>query len=256
MKTKNTDCALTQATKSRAPRWNEWKRFASFSAGAAFCLMTTAANAQFTLLNVNFGAHLSPPPLSTVKTGPAAVGLGTSDYWNFYSRDNDDLSWRTHGSLANLKLADGTITSAGLAVANAPGSWGNGSADAMYDSYIYPFSGNATFTLTNVAAGSYDLLIYSYDGNTSLTVGATAYGNRAWHDNAPAGVPVWQEGRQYTRYAGIAVGPGDALSLTIQPGIDGYAVISGLQLVAVPEPGIAALLAVGVAILSTRRKSL
>lgn len=238
------------------PHRQQERLTAPFLAVLVACSMVLTVEAQAQLLNVNFGAHLSPG-LDGVKTGVGAIGNGPTDYWNFYSRDNADGSWRSDGVMASLNLADGTPTGIGLEVGNAPGSWANGSSDAMYNTYVYPLGGGtATFKLSNLAAGSYDLLVYSYDGNCSLTVGASDYGSRAWHDSSPAGAPVWQEGRQYARYSGISVGNGETLNLTMNPGQDGIAVISGLQLVsAVPEPSVAVLTLFAAAFVSWRCKS-
>lgn len=200
------------------------------------------------LFNIDFGQDGN-----AVKVGPAAIGQTPDDFWNFYTRDDGAGNWRTLGALPNLKLASGAVTSVGLTVANAPGSWGNGSTDPMYVGYIYPFGGVATLTLTNLLAGTYELLVYAYDGNYQLSVGANDYGTKTSRDNSPAGVPVWEEGRQYARFTNIGIGSGGELTLTVQPGLDGYAIISGLQLVSVPEPTMGALCA-GAALLGLFRK--
>jgi hypothetical protein len=202
---------------------------------ASFIQSNSVSAATSELFNVNFGAHLNPG-LNGVKTGMAATGQSASDYWNIYSRDDGSGGFLVDGYVSNLKLADGTITSAGLVVNNAPGCWANGSSDPMYYSYAYPFSGNATVTMTNLLAGTYDLYVYAHDGNYRLNVGGTSYGDKTCYDNAFAGVPVWQEGRQYVRYTGVNVGSGQSLTLTVQPGVSGYAIISGLQLAVTAAP--------------------
>lgn len=200
------------------------------------------------LFNIDFGQDGNG-----VKVGPAAIGQSANDFWNFYTRDDGTGGWRTFGAMTDLKLASGAVTTTGLTVDNAPGSWGNGSADPMYVGYIYPFGGVATIKLTNLLAGTYELLVYSQDGNYQLNVGATDYGSKTCRDNSPAGLPAWQEGRQYVRFDNIGIGAGGELTLTVQPGLDGYAIISGLQLVSVPEPGVGALLG-GAALLGIFRK--
>jgi len=194
------------------------------------------ANAM--LLDINFGAHLNPGNLSATKTGYAAIGESTGDFWNFYSRDNTSaFDWKVNGSLNNLKLANGTVTSVGLTVNNLPGAWFNGSSDPMYNSYLYPLSGiSASLSLTNLAPGFYDLLAYSQDGKYELTVGANNYGIKTSYDNLPGGIPVWQEGRQYVRYSNVFIGAGQSLNLSMQQGLFDTALISGLQLLQVPEP--------------------
>ncbi|MCO5052369.1 MAG: hypothetical protein M9920_08705 [Verrucomicrobiae bacterium] len=181
---------------------------------------------------MNFGQD----GVSSGKVGAAAIGQSGDDVWNFYSRDDEAGGFKSFGWLSNLKLADGTTTMAGLTVANAPGSWGNSSSDLMYANYLYPFDGLATITVTNLVAGAYDLYVYAHDGNYELTVGSTSYGIKTCRDHNPAGVSAWQEGRQYVRYSGINVASGEALTLTVRPGLDGYAVISGIQLVYAAAP--------------------
>lgn len=214
---------------------------------ALIVVVAVGAAKADSLFNIDFGQDGN-----AVKVGPAAIGQSATDFWNFYTRDDGAGGWRTFGAMTNLKLASGAATTTGLTVDNAPGSWGNGSADPMYVGYIYPFGGVATIKLTNLLAGTYELLVYAYDGNYQLSVGANDYGTKTSRDHSPTGVPVWEEGRQYARFTNIGIGSGGELTLTVQPGLDGYAIISGLQLVSVPEPGIGALLS-GAALLGIFR---
>ena len=177
------------------------------------------------LIDVAMGAGTS-----TSKTGFAATGQNTTDFWNFYTRDDGHGGWLTFGSVTNLKFVDGTSSGAGMTVANAPGAWGDSSTDPMFSSYIYPFSGNATVNLTNLAAGSYDIYIYGPDGTYQLNVGATDYGTKIT-TNAPIVNPiVWQEAVQYVVMRSVAVAPGQTVTITVRPGVAGYAMISGLQI--------------------------
>src|SRR5436853_5858420 len=100
-------------------------------------LITTllSQSARADLLNVDFGADLRFP--SHNKTGFAATGINANDYWNFYSSDNPDGSWKVNGSFPNLKYAGGLVSSAGLTVNNGDGAWSYGSSDAMQYNYIY-----------------------------------------------------------------------------------------------------------------------
>ena len=180
-------------------------------------------------ININFGAHLNPL-LNGVKVGAGAVGQGAGDVWNFSSRDDGSGGFLVNNAVTNLKLADGAATTVGLVINNAPGAWFNGSSDAMYNSYLYPFSGNASVIVTNLSAGTYELYVYSHDGNYQLSAGGVSYGTKTCRDNAPSGPAVWQEGRQYVRYTGVVVGAGQTLTVTVRPGLDGYAIIAGLQL--------------------------
>ena len=200
------------------------KSFACASLLAGGIIFPTKVQSQ-TLINVAFGAGAA-----TSKTGFAAIGQNANDFWNFYTRDDGHGGWLTFGWVTNLKLADGTVSSAGLTVANAPGAWGDGSTDPMFASYIYPFSGNATLNVTNLPPGAYDFYIYGPDGTYQLTSAGGDYGTRVT-TNAPVVNPVvWQEGVQYVVVRTVAVPAGQTVTITVRPGVSGYATISGLQI--------------------------
>jgi hypothetical protein len=195
---------------------------------ATVSILVTATGTM-ALIDVDFGAGTS-----TTETGPAATGHISSDFWNFYTRDDAHGNWLTFGSLSYLKTAEGSPTAAGLTVANAPGAWGNGSADAMYESYIYPFNGgNIIVTVSNLDAGSYDFYFYGLDSRYELVVGNLSYGVKSL-PNGPYNNPVvWQEGLQYVRFESVHIATGDSLILTVRPGQGGYATISGMQIAGV-----------------------
>jgi len=191
------------------------------------------------LINVNFGAHLSPG-LNTNKTGLAAVGKTAQDLWNFYSRDISAGVWKHDGSFENLQDSGGAATGVGLVIANAPGCWANGSFDAMYNTYVYPFdSGNVRVTLTNLPPGLHDLYVYSYDGVLQVSVGAADHGTVITGESSVANPPVWRERQQYAAFRNLFVGPGQSIAITVRPGVFGYSVISGLQLVTVDQTPLA-----------------
>ena len=192
---------------------------------AAAALTVRSATSPL-LLDIDFGAGLVPSP----KHGAAALGQ-TNDFWNFYTRDDGHGNWLTFGALTNLLLSDETASQAGLTVANAPGAWGNGSTDPMYQSYIYPFNGgNVDILITNLPAGNYDILPYSADANFEISVEGTSYGVKHSYDNPVTNPPAWTEGVQYVRFSNVQVGLGQRLALTVRPGVYGYATLSGLQL--------------------------
>jgi hypothetical protein len=190
--------------------------------------ITVLSDVSKALINVDFGAG------SSSKVGPAAAGQSAADFWNFYDRNDGFGNWQTFGVLSNLKFADGAASGAGLTVENAPGAWGNGSDDPMYASYIYPFNGgNVTVTVTNLASGQYDLYVYGTESSHQLTVGGANYGTKSLPRVSAVNPVVWQESVQYVVFRNVAISAGQAMVLTVRPGSDGYATISGLQLASV-----------------------
>jgi Bacterial Ig domain/Immunoglobulin domain/Immunoglobulin I-set domain len=180
------------------------------------------------IIDIDFGAGTSGG-----KTGFAAIGQTPNDFWNYYTRDDGQGGWLTLGAVSNLKFVDGSLSGAGVIVANAPGYWTAGSSDPMFDGYIYPLDGgNASVVATNLAVGEYDFYVYGVDGQYELTANGYSYGVKAT-TNAFIVNPVnWQEGVQYVVFRGVQItNASQSTSLTIRPGVTGYALISGLQIV-------------------------
>jgi hypothetical protein len=98
---------------------------------AALVALTAAVQAQ-TLVNVDFGVGTA-----SQKTGMAATGMGTNDYWNLYRhyqpKFTPGMALVADGKLDMLRLGDGSESGVSVAVQNAPGVWGNSSGDPMYD---------------------------------------------------------------------------------------------------------------------------
>lgn len=188
------------------------------------------------LLDVDFG-------VGTVssKSGFAATGQTNSDYWNLYSRDDGSGGYRTYGAINNLKWADGSESPIDIAVQNAPGAWGNGVADPMYNVYLYPFDGgNITITLSEVPVGAYDLYVYGHGGPGSdnangvfeVVSGSINYGTKTTTTGPGWSSPDWVEGQQYVVFRDMGlINSGDTVTITVHPGDYGMAFVSGLQLV-------------------------
>ena len=100
------------------------------------CLFVTVTTHAQTLLNVDFGAGQA-----SAKSGFAGTGQTTNDAWNLYRhyapKFVPGMPLVRDGQLDNLKLADGTGSKVSIAVANAPGVWGNASGDPMFDTFIF-----------------------------------------------------------------------------------------------------------------------
>src|SRR5262245_40824676 len=111
----------------------------------AACVLTiltisAAASAQ-SLINIDFGSGAA-----SSKTGMAATGIGTNDFWNLYRHYDPKFTPGTaliaNGRMEKLKHADRSESPVSITVSNAPGLWGNATGDPMYDSYIFAQNGS------------------------------------------------------------------------------------------------------------------
>ena len=213
------------------------------STSATLTVMPPPTNGPVTLLDVQFYSAQNPYGLGVPKVGLAAIGQTTNDYWNGVSRDGtSDVDWLTYVSVNNLTNADGSVTGAGLSLANAPGCWNNNVADAMYSTYVYPFNGgNVTVTVTNLSAGTYDFYIYGHgsvqggmtglNGVYQLSSGGVDYGTLSTGTSGTNWDSTdWQAGQQYVLFSGVTVVGGQPVVLTCLPGAGGEALISGMQI--------------------------
>jgi len=184
-------------------------------------IVNIGSNNPDVLLDVDFGGRTN-----SVKVGYAVIGDGVGDYWNGYSKTN-----QAYSSLANLKTAEGLVSPVGLLVTNLPTLGTNGSGDAMYNDYLKTNSATASITITNLPGGTWNIFLYSQDGNFTLSVGTTSYGTQTCYDGSPSAAPLaWQPGVQYVEFQNVMVTNGQPLTVTINPGINGVAMISGLQI--------------------------
>lgn len=189
---------------------------------------------QFALINVDFGTDGTP-----IRTGKAAVGIGGSDFWNRYSRDDGNGGYKHFGTLTNLQWSSGVPSGAHLAISNAPGAWGNGHPDAMFGGYLYPFNGgNIEISVNALPQGIYSVYAYAHGGppdaqnaRVSLRVGNMFYGSAATATNGLWRSTNWIEGGQFIKFANVRVGPGESLALSSLPDATSDAFINGLQLV-------------------------
>jgi hypothetical protein len=214
--------------------------------GAPLLLALAAgnANASTYLVNVDLFGNTT----TTSKTGAAAIG-SAGDFWNSYTRDDGLGGWLTYGELHNAKLADGTTTSVSMTFNNLPGFWGNGSPDPMYDGYLYPLSGHTAYiSITGLPVGAYNVYAYGSDGGYEVIAGAVNYGTEITYDPTAGSPPVWTEGRQFSRFENVLVDGSGSILLNLHDGqVGNLPIISGFQIVAVPEPASGALVLCGVA---------
>jgi hypothetical protein len=188
---------------------------------------------------VDFGVGMSSP-----KTGLAATGLGTNDFWNIYShyspRHLPGKPYQTNGFLDKLKLSDRTETAVSLGVTNAPGTWGNSSGDPMFDHFIFPHNGsNISLTLRGLEPGSYQFYLYGHAdadaGPEQNSIFQLRSGTNVLGPLGPGSAPGWkvsqgwQEGRQFIVFRDVPVLAGEPVVITVLPGPGGVAVLNGLQ---------------------------
>src|SRR5215471_4456098 len=185
-----------------------------------FATLLLAPSAWADLWNVDFGADVRGP--GPVKVGFAATGITASDFWNFYSADNPDSSFKVNGFLTNLKNAAGATSGVGLTVNNGDGLWGYASSDLMAASYIYSLSPDGAVqtlvAVTNLPAGTYNFYLYGADSQFNLKVGATDYGTKVSLDSPIINPPPWIEGHQYVRFSNVLVGASQTALISLGAG--------------------------------------
>ncbi len=200
--------------------------------------MTSSAG---TLIDVAFtGASV------TSKTGFAATGVTTNDFWNTCSPDVYGLP--ICGSISPLLFVDGAASDAGLMLGHVDSRSSNGASDPMYGFYLWSSPvelgspGNIAVTLTDLSAGVYDFYLYGHgkqDNQNSLfqlTVGSLDYGTEATTNGSGWLSSVWQEGVQYVEFTDVFVLAGQTINITVEPNASLYAVLSGLQMVTLILP--------------------
>lgn len=202
-------------------------------------LLLSPAHAQL-LINVDFGVGMA-----SQKTGLAATGLGTNDFWNIYShyspRHLPGKPYQTNGFLDKLKLSDRTETAVSLGVTNAPGTWGNSSGDAMFDHFIFAHNGSyISLTLRGLEPGSYQFYLYGHadadSGPEQNSLFQLRSGTNVLGPLGPGSAPSWkvsqgwQEGRQFIVFRDVPVLAGEPVVITVLPGPGGVAVLNGLQI--------------------------
>ncbi len=214
-------------------------RFSLFVVWVMWAGLVMSPEAQ-TLINLDFGGR-SP----NGKSGFAATGLATNDWWNLYRHYDPKfipgMPLVTNGLLARLKYADGTDSNIAVAVTNAPGVWGNATGDPMYDTYIFSQDGsNMTVTVSGLAPGRYHFYLYGHadpdvlgEQNSSFTLQSgtnhfgplTTLGSAGWK-----AASSWQERYQYVVFRDIAVFPNRPVVIEVGSGGVGSAVLNGLQI--------------------------
>ena len=200
---------------------------------ALLLLLVAAAHAQ-SIINLKFGAG--------TKTGTAAVGAGTNDFWNHYNPTNNDGSLFDSGVLVPLFSADGTNLTAGMLVYGVQAGGTNATGDAVLDSWIGASGTNLTVILTNIPYGYYDVYLYGHgeadelNGIYELVAGWTTYGSQSTTNTSAWNTNVWTEGAQFVVFRDVALPAGQALLVQVSTNALGFALLSGIQLVGKETP--------------------
>ncbi|MFO1513329.1 MAG: immunoglobulin domain-containing protein, partial [Verrucomicrobiota bacterium] len=162
-----------------------------------------------------------------VKTGTAALGHDTNDFWNHLLGA---------GSVANAKTARGNTTPASVTVPYGMNNWllpQAASGDPMRDDYLAWTGGISPVTVSDLPSGNYDFYLYSHDGTFQLSVGNANYGAKTAFEGFPlANPPVWTEGRQFVSFHNVLVtNGGSAVAISVGHFIQPDAIIAGMQIV-------------------------
>jgi hypothetical protein len=167
---------------------------------------------------------------ATSKTGFAATGITSNDFWNTYSLDSV-------GSLADLDLVDLTPSGVGLILAQASGVFQDDSSDPMYSTCVYAFETDIIAVVSNLAPGAYNFFLYGHAnpdemyGVFHLYSGAQDYGTQTTTTGSNWLSPTWQEGVQYVEFTNVSIYyAGEPVTIFVEPTASAYAVISGLQI--------------------------
>jgi hypothetical protein len=183
------------------------------------------------LINVNFA-----DTGSDYKTGLAAVGLTTNDYWsNLVSKGSAALV-----TITNIPWSDTFVSPVSVSITNAPGLWYNPVTDPMYETYVYQWnSAPIIITVSNLANGRYDFYLYGHgaannqNGSYDLETAGTDYGVKS---DTTTGTSSWQttnwtEGLQYVVFRDIWVTNSAPVIITNKVDGAGYAIVNGMQIV-------------------------
>ena len=213
-------------TNLQAANFGYYSVTVSNSYGTVASLAATLAAMPAALIDVAFGGSL------TSKTGYAAIGQTTSDFWNSVVVGSLPLS--------NLRFADRTLSGAALTVSGAGGASVNSVSDPMYANYLWNLNGDVTVTVSNLPAGVYDVYLYAHGSDPwnpvffggsifQLVAGSESYGLKATTAGTNWNSPVWQNGLQYVEFTNVSINDGQPITITAEPE-DVFSYICGLQL--------------------------
>jgi len=193
----------------------------------------------FSLVNLDFLNSQT-----SAKTGQAAVGINSNDFWNAYATvgNSSDV-------LFNLRLSDKRATKIIALITNALYFSTIGVSDPMYNTYSYVYGWDADYigvTVSNLQAGLYDFYIYAHGEYNELNglielQSDKHYGMQATTTTTNWMSPTWAEWRQLVLFRNIRVQT-NGQPVRIKSHYTWYyyvAPINGIQIVAkaAPIPG-------------------
>lgn len=232
------------------------------SVAAGLCLLAAGQSAHAAFMNGLIGVDFNANGTTTY-TGAGVVGAG-GDVWNGIG----DGGGSSGVSKTNVSLKDsaGSATDAMVSY-SAQGSYNSSSysptggvaPDLIRDFLYEKRTGSvSTITLSGLdAATTYDLYVYGASADRAFDLALTITGQSVQtggFQNQKAQPATFVEGRNYAAFTLMPDSAGQInIGFAMASGTTAEVDISGLQIQAVPEPGVVSLLAVG-GLLALRRR--
>jgi hypothetical protein len=189
--------------------------------------------------NIDLGAYAD-----TVTASDYGAAAGQTGHWNYYSQ-NDARLRDLSGSPTSVEFG---ITGAGLGLPTDIAGLG-GNEERFMESFANVQPSASTFTLFGIAPGIYDCYIYSWMGpvfgSATVTFQVQAKNNKAT-GQVSYNSPAWPGGQiKGVTYDVLRIEvPANAFFMDISVGMDtDFQILNGLQIVRVPAPASAMLLA-------------
>jgi hypothetical protein len=232
----------------------------SIKVGEAFWLTTSTARNWTRTLSTCYGTVTKnvysvqfAAPGADTKTGIAAVGISSSDFWNVFNLtyDNEEPpGTEPPGQVSVYDTAHTAPPSMLIDLLRHDGDWpASGTAsvadDPLLNSFIWP-PGGGSFDLYiwGLAPGSYDLYFFGsgypfgggqrWNATFDMISGFTSLASttpQSTSSSAAFDIDVWREGNQYVVFRSVqAVGPTTAVKVNVT-GPFSEALLNGLQIV-------------------------
>ncbi len=191
----------------------------------------TASFDKGEFINVNFAGE--------GKTGRAAIGQGSNDFWNRYN-----FPFAMRATLPDLQTSAGRNTGAILQTHTLPGNWGWTCPDPMWGTFSYSETDEGHLRFPNLPAGTYTLYVFGHSAGdpnpqkdwesftrTRVEASGKDYGVLAT-EASPEFVSLdWKQGIHYVVFEEVEVQEGGMIHITLlRGGKNAKPGINGLQL--------------------------